>query len=154
MTTNGCWTIPARVALEMIDEVGARGGLDDSYLDHRGKKELSPRVSTAMTAAERSEAFATIVGPDEDWGRDPFFVICPDPGKHWQKVLIMNTSTEVATFRSITTDRSYKQKKTLRPAEGWWLDNSMMDASVQQTRAFASALRTYLDGRWTKKRGR
>ncbi len=35
-------------------------------------------------------------------------------------------------------------KKVLRPGEGWWLDNSMMDANVQQTRAIYAHLRDYL----------
>jgi hypothetical protein len=71
-------------------------------------------------------------------------VINFDPNDRWKKVLIVDTDTDIATFRSITEHPHYMPKKALRAGEGWWLDNSMMDANVQQMRAFCLNLKDYL----------
>jgi hypothetical protein len=147
MTNDGCWVIPAAVAMAMIEEMEALGGLDEKYFDHRRRPAFETLVSSQISPQERAEALAKVTGPAEDWGKDPFFVITSDPHDQWKKVLIVNTDTDTATFRSITTNPDYMPKKVLRPGEGWWLDNSMMDANVQQTRAFYSNLRAYLAGR-------
>ena len=144
MTTDGCWTIPASVALDMIEEMQAKGGLDEKYFDRRRRPTFETLVSTAMTAAEKAEALASVTGPNEKWGPKPFLVINFDPNDKWKKVLIVDTDTDTATFRSITERPDYKPKKVLRPDQGWWLDNSMMDANVQQMIAFYSNLRDYL----------
>ena len=134
----------ARVALEMIREMEGLGGLDEKYFDHRRRPSFETLVSSQMSPAKRSEALAKMIGPAEDWGADPFFVITSDPNGQWKKVVIVNTDTDIATFRSITENPKYMPKKVLRPGEGWWLDNSMMDANVQQMRALYSNLQTYL----------
>lgn len=146
-TANGYWTIPAAVALEMIEEMKALGGLDEKYFDRRERSGIETLVSTRLSSKSRAEALARVTGPTEDWGNDPFFVIASDPNDQWKKVLIVNQSNDVATFRSTTDDPDYMPKKVLRPSEGWWLDNSMMDANVQQTRAFLVNLRAYLSRR-------
>ena len=101
-------------------------------------------VSTRMTPAERKRELANFTGPEENWGSDPFFVVNSDPNDDWKKVLIVNTDTGTATFRSITENPGYSPKKVLRPGADWWLDNSMMDANVQQMKAFYSNLRDLL----------
>jgi hypothetical protein len=50
-----CWTIPAAVALEMIEEMGDRGGLDQKYFDHRRPPRFDTLVSTTMTSAEKQK---------------------------------------------------------------------------------------------------
>ena len=144
LTKDGCWTIPATVALEMIDEMESLGGLDEGYFDHRRRPSFETLISSEMTAAEKADALDGITGPDEDWGADPFFVINFDPNDQWKKVLIINTDNDIATFRSITENPDYMPKKVLRPDTDWWLDNSMMDANVQQMRAFHTQLKNYL----------
>ena len=59
--------------------------------------------------------------------------------------MIVNTDTDTATFRSITENPDYMPKKVLRPGGGWWLDNSMMDANVQQMMKFCTNLRDFLE---------
>lgn len=145
VTQEGCWTIPAALALEMMREMEALGGLDSRYFSTRGAWEVNTLVSNKMSREQRVKALESITGTDEDWGHDPFFVIVGDYNSRWQKVMIVNTQTNVATFRSITTDPEYMPKKVLRPDSGWWLDNSMMDADVQQTREFYAYLKEYLD---------
>jgi hypothetical protein len=143
-TKDGFWTIPAALALEMIEEMEALGGLDEKYIDSSRRPIFDSLVSSKMPLVERAAALSKVTGPEEDWGKSPFFVIASDPNGQWKKVLIVNTDTDVATFRSITENAEYMPKKVLRPDEGWWLDNSMMDANVQQMRAFYSSLRDYL----------
>jgi hypothetical protein len=143
-TKDGCWTIPAALALEMIEEMETRGGLDEKYFDLRRRPNFESVVSSKISLEEREAALSKITGPDEDWGASPFFVIASDPNGQWKKVLIVNTDNGVATFRSITENAEYMPKKVLRPDEGWWLDNSMMDANVQQMRVFYSNLRDCL----------
>ena len=146
LTKDGCWTVPAAIALEMVDEMEGLGGLDEEYFDQRRRPSFETLVSSEMSDAEKADALEGITGPDEDWGAAPFFVINFDPNDKWKKVLIINTDNDVATFRSITEDPDYMPRKVLRPDADWWLDNSMMDANVQQMRAFHLQLRNYLAG--------
>lgn len=143
-TKDGCWSIPAAIALEMIEEMEVLGGLDEKYFDHRRRPSFDTFVSTQMSPTERAEALSKVTGPEESWGNAPFFVITTDPNDQWKKVLIVNSDTKIATFRSVTENAEYMPKKDLRPGERWWLDNSMMDANIQQMRAFYTNLRTYL----------
>jgi hypothetical protein len=138
------WSIPASDALELMEEMDARGGLDDQFLDVRQEGPTETVVSTELDDDERAVRLAEITAEDEDWGEDPFFVIASDPNSSWQKVMLVDRETGTATFRSITTDPEYRPKKDLRPGEGWWLDNSMMDANVQQMRQFLRCLREFL----------
>jgi hypothetical protein len=147
MTKDGFWTIPAADALMMIEEMKALGGLDQRFEDHREELPISTLVSSQMSTSDRAQALAKVTGPEEDWGTAPFFVVDTDPHAQWKKVLIVNTDSDVATFRSITVNPDYKPKKVLRKGEGWWLDNSMLDANVQQTRAFYLHLRSYFEGK-------
>lgn len=144
LTKEGCWTLPAAVALEMIEEMVTKGGLDEQYFDHRRRPSFETLVSSKLKPAEKIEALQGVTGPDENWGKDPFFVITFDPNDRWKKVMIVATDSDTATFRSITEDPNYMPKKVLRPGARWWLDNSMMDANVQQMRAFRSNLKDYL----------
>lgn len=144
LTKDGAWTIPATVALEMIDEMESIGGLDEDYFDHRRRPSFETLTSVKMTMAEKADALEGFTGPDEQWGADPFFVINFDPNDQWKKVLIINTDSDIATFRSITENPDYMPRKVLRPDAGWWLDNSMMDANVQQMRAFHAQIKDYL----------
>jgi hypothetical protein len=147
LTKDGCWTIPASTALEMMDEMEALGGLGEEYFDQRRRPSFESKASTEMTAPERAEAWRGITGPEENWGADPFFVINFDPNDQWKKVLIINTQNRIATFRSITENPAYMPKKILRPDAAWWLDNSMMDANVQQMRIFRSQLKRHESAR-------
>lgn len=146
LTKEGCWTIPAAVALEMIAEMEASGGLSDEYHDLRKWNDFKTQVSTKMTPPEKMIALESIIGPDEDWGKDPFFVINSDPKNQWKKLMIINTDDDIATFRSITTDPNYMPRKELRKGADWWLNNSMQDCNVQQMRIFHLHLSSYLAG--------
>ncbi len=147
LTKEGCWTLPAATALEMMQQMAEQGGFDEAYFDHRRRPDFETIVSTGMSPTEKQEWLERITGPDEDWGSDPYFVITFDPNENWKKVMIVNTDDDTATFRSITEDPEYMPKKVLRPGADWWLDNSMMDANVQQMSPFLTNLEEYFESR-------
>jgi hypothetical protein len=95
LTKNGCWTIPAMVALNMMEEMDALGGMNEQYFDHRGRPYFETLVSSEMLPEQKTEALSKVTGPDEDWGENPFVVITYDPNKNWKKVMIVNT--DIAT---------------------------------------------------------
>lgn len=130
------WSIPADIALEMILEMEKRGGLKDEYLDPRPYSNFETIVSSEITTADKAEWLRLLTAPDEDWGFDPFFVVVSDPNENWRKAMIVNADNGVSTFRSVTRDPSYRPHKELRTDTEWRLDNSMLDANVQQMRQF------------------
>lgn len=142
LSSGEYWSLPLKTAVSLLDELASKGGLDEQYFDRRrpGFSAENPLVSDNMTAAEKAEWAARIFAEEEDWGQDPYFVIASDPNDNWRKVLIANRETGVVTFRSITQDDGYMPKKVLRQGSSWYLDNSMMDASVQQMRVFKQHL--------------
>lgn len=146
-TEKDIWTIPAEKALEMMEEMRSRGALGEEYFDRRTRFVCKTLVSTEMTSAERKRKLSSFTLPQEDWGSSPFFVVNSDPNDNWKKILIVNTDTSIATFRSITKGPDYRPRKQLRPGVDWWLDNSLMDANVQQMKAFHLNLRVYVDNK-------
>ena len=142
LSSGSYWSLPLQTAISLVDELTDKGGLDDKYLDQRraGFTAENPLVSDEMTPEERSQWSARLFAEDEDWGENPYFVITSDPNENWRKVLIANQNTGIVTFRSITQDDRYMPKKVLRKGSLWYLDNSMMDASVQQMRVFKQHL--------------
>ena len=150
-TKDGCWTIPVSVALSMLEEAEEAGMLDEQHDD--------PQVRHGGTANEiidsrtlgddgRRNEFDRIAGEDgePDWGPKPLFIIVqmPDiaqvPDKAWRKIMIVDTKREFCTFRSTTTDDSYKPV-VLLPQTHWRMDNAMQDASAAIMRKFLSVLR-------------
>ena len=142
---NGCWTIPVSVALSMLEEAEEGGMLDARYDDpqirHRGtaNKIIDSR---ALSDNERKNEFDNIVGEDgePDWGSDPIFIIVQMPDKTWRKIMIVDTKRGLCTFRSTTTDDSYKPV-VLLPQTLWRMDNAMQDASAAILREFLSVLK-------------
>ena len=135
-TKGKYWNIPSDAALKMMNDMEKRGGLKDEYFDPRPYSNFETIISSEMAAADKAEWLRTLTAPSEDWGSDPFFVVVSDPNDDWKKAMIVDTDSGTATFRSITRDPGYKQRKELRSDAEWWLDNSMLDANVQQMRQF------------------
>jgi hypothetical protein len=91
-----------------------------------------------------------ITDEGEAWGPRPFFVVLGedtklDPHKkNWRKILIVDPTTGRATFRSTTQSPTYKPRAEMRTDSEWVLDNSMMDANVNQARVFLAELESLL----------
>lgn len=142
LSSGAYWSLPLKTAISLVDELAEKGGLEEQYFDRRqpGFSAENPLISDNMTPAEKADWTARVFAEEEDWGTNPYFVIVSDPNDNWRKVLIANRKTGIVTFRSITQDGSYMPKKVLREGSSWYLDNSMMDANVQQMRVFRQQL--------------
>jgi hypothetical protein len=138
-TKNGYVVAPVSTALTLINNLKDRNAFTEKYADNRlgSQSEFDVLVSADMSASEREQWLVNITDPNEDWGSMPYFVIVSDPHPDWRKVFICNTETRFMTFRSIVRkSNSYMPKIMLRDNCDWWLDNSMMDASVHQMGVF------------------
>ena len=142
---DGCWTTPVSTALSMLEEAEEKYMLDERYDDpqirHCGvANEITD--SRALGNNERMSEFENIVGEDGEpsWGADPIFTIVQMPDKTWRKIMIVDTKRGLCTFRSTTTDDSYKPV-VLLPHTHWRMDNAMQDASAAILREFLSVLR-------------
>jgi len=95
-----------------------------------------------MTPEMRSKYWLEIRLPEDRWSRDVEFVVTQDPFRrnHWRKIGIVDHSTGRATFRSTTRDATYGQKKAIPDWNGWFLDNSMLDAGGREMGAFLDLL--------------
>lgn len=143
-TKDGYWTISAESALAMLGEMEQLGGFRDEYEDRRRRPNFEVTVSTKLSNQDLELQLEGITGTDEDWGEDPFFVIAHDPSGAWKKVMIVDQDG-ITTFRSITQDPDYMPKKVIRPNVDWWLDNSMMDANIQQMGVFYEHLQNFVN---------
>ena len=143
-TKDGYWSIPGLLALDMLSEIKTKGGFSKQFLDTRRRPNFSTVVSTHLSEADFKTALASITGDDEHWDNNTFFVITKDPDGCWKKAMLVSGSGET-TFRSITTDQAYKPRKSIRKDSTWWLDNSMMDANIQQMNTFHAHLKLHLE---------
>jgi hypothetical protein len=145
----GCWIIPVWQAARLLDEAAARGLLDERYDDpymrfgggtpHFVMSEGCDPVSRTSTLREITHSKG-----EPEWGASPLFVIGEEPGGSWRKVMLVDTAREVVTFRSLTTDRTYKPSIDLGVHAYWRLDNAMLDCSTQILRIFRNVLRMQL----------
>ena len=96
--------------------------------------------SRTLTLADRHRSLDEITFDDEHWGSDPLFVIAETPDGKWRKIMIVDTNSNVYTFRSMTADEGYGMKDTRRRNGRWLLDRSMQDASAAVMRQFLAVL--------------
>jgi hypothetical protein len=134
VSSGKAWSMSASLALDMLEKLEGKGGLDEKYFDLR-----NPGFDARAT--EDSALLEEITMPEESWDEDPFIVVLNDPNADWRKILIVNRKTRQAAFRSTTKNVDYMPRKELRPGSEWYLDNSMQDVNVQQARVFLETLR-------------
>lgn len=139
------WTIPVSVALSVLEDAEEAGMLDEQHDDpqvRHGGTANEMIDSRMLSDDERRNEFDGIVGEDgePDWGPKPLFIIAQMPDRTWRKIMIVDTEGEFCTFRSTTTDDSYKPV-VLLPQTHWRMDNAMQDASAAIMRNFLSVLR-------------
>lgn len=143
------WSIPSKLALDIMEEMESRGGLTDDYMfDPRGERLGAVYRSTDPDPDSR-RVLGEITMPSESWNDATWLVWedrpdRSDPTAQWRKCLLVDNESGIATFRSMTRYQLYKQKKELWPGSSWLLDNSMPDLSVEQVRAMLELLRGVL----------
>ena len=141
---NNTWSIDANLALQMLDELESKGGLDEKYDDITRRPDFKILVNEGMSEEKQISLLEEVTMPEEVWGKNPKLVVLndPSPDDQWRKILIVNRETGNATFRSTTKSADYMPRKNLRDDSEWFLDNSMQDANVQQAREFLRQLRS------------
>ncbi len=142
------WSCPTSIALELLEDLESQGGLQEEYFDTRpGNERIKIIISPETQISDPDlykEQCKNIFAPNEKWGEKPKVIALSDTDKDWKKVMILNHDNSYCTFRSLTKNASYMPKKDLEKSSEWWLDNAMMDASVQQMRIFHSHLKNLI----------
>jgi hypothetical protein len=64
---------------------------------------------------------------ESEW-RDSSAVICNQSCGTWRKVMLINHKNKRATFRSLTSDHTYRLCHKQPSIDGWLLDHAMLDA--------------------------
>jgi hypothetical protein len=145
-TKNGCWTLFASTARDLLERAAAEAMLakeyDDPY-ERFGGGAPSFLDSTSLSHVERAEIWREITreGREPDWGHTPAFVIATEAAGRWRKIMIVDTQRRAATFRSCTTNASYGMAFALPTTATWRMDNAMQDASTAIMRRFLEFLR-------------
>lgn len=145
------WSIPTSLAVDMMEEMESRGGLDDRYLLNWPGDHQDAVFRSSEPDPDPHRVLQEITLPSESWG-DPSWLVWQNrpqpsnPASMWRKCLLVDSRNGVATFRSTTTDWTYKQRKEMRPGAMWFLDNSMPDLSVEQVRVMLEYVRGCLSG--------
>lgn len=135
LTAGSAWSMPADLALQMLKSLEAKDGLNERYIDKERRPDFKVSIDLSLTDL-------TMEG--ETWGPRTRTVVLTDPQIQWRKVMLFDPDARIVTFRSLTKDTSYMPRTDLRPACEWFLDNSMQDSNIQQTRVFLQALQTFL----------
>lgn len=130
----------------MLEDAEERGMLDEGYDDpqiRHGGTENTLIESRSLSQLERNEEFVLITTDDErgNWGQSPLFIIVEVPDETWRKILLIDTARELCTFRSTTTDTTYRMKRYEGMSHPWLMDRSMQDASAAMMRQFLQVLR-------------
>lgn len=149
---TGLWRIPVSVALDLLNQAYDEGMLDRTHDDRQerhGRPDNEFIFSWELDLEEREGMFASIVNHNredsvQDWGGDPVFVIIEVPDAirsiTWRKIMIIDTERTICTFRSTTTDPTYRKGIADGMIHPWLLDNSMQDASSKMMRTFRQIL--------------
>ena len=147
-TENGCWTIPLEVAADLLERASHKDMLnpvyDDPYMRFGGTGPLI-MDSRLLSSVVRDTLLSEIIGyPIEpDWGEEPLFLVAVQvEGGSWRKIMIIDTHHKLCTFRSTTTDSSYRPVIRDQHKGVWYLENSMQDASTATMRAFLNGFRS------------
>ena len=142
---TGIWRLPVPIALRLLELADSEGILDEEFDDLQercGGIDNTIIDSQSLSRQERERGFASIVNVNRepDWGSDPLFIIIEVPDGTWRKIMIVDSDRATCTFRSTTTDPSYRQGVADGMIPPWRLDNAMQDASRMMMREFQRVL--------------
>ena len=143
LNKEGCWAIPCNLAVQIMEKAKEDKLLDsqydDTYVRFGGG---DPEFKTSNTI-DNPRLFREITrdAGEPNWGSKSFFAIGVEPGKDWRKVMIVDADCKTVTFRSLTTDSSYRPIIHIDNNSDCNLDNSMLDCSTEIMRFFLKELR-------------
>lgn len=139
------WSLPADKALLLLTAASDAGLLQDNQDDPSlivRYKVIAPGDAEYQTRM-REVIVAPFNGEDRDelW-QNSVAVICYQKCGHWLKVMLIDRDQKRVTFRSLTDDPKYGMAlKKWRSADGWFLDNAMLDAHMSAFRIWLNYLK-------------
>ena len=121
------WRIPISRALDMMRQAKKKGLFDD-FGNNIGK------ISENFIIDPRNHDYSDMIGCvlvespyDDEWSQC-VAVLCVQSDKMWRKVMMLSFDTGNATFRSLSSCNSYRFFRNEMTADGWKLDQAMLDA--------------------------
>ncbi|MCK4947728.1 MAG: hypothetical protein KAQ99_01420 [Candidatus Aureabacteria bacterium] len=141
----GFWTIPTKIIVELLKEAEEKELFDKIYND---KYERFEGGTASFIYSDKTPDYQkhlnkiTCFSKNEpEWiFKKPFFVISQEPGNTWRKIMIVKQDFSLITFRSCTTEKTYRPKIYMEDDSLWFVDNAMMDVSVQVMKIFKERL--------------
>jgi hypothetical protein len=125
--SGSCWSITIKKAREMM-LLALDAGYFNQPTDDPGLIKSAVVVKPDMPDYEY--LINTILVQDDfesEW-RDSSAVICNQSCGTWRKVMLINHKNKRATFRSLTSDHTYRLCHKQPSIDGWLLDRAMLDA--------------------------
>lgn len=146
---SGFWSIPTRLALDLMLNATDRGWLDGRYDDPQVRHEGSDNItidSRELGVHDRRVLFDSItcIEGEPNWGDDPLFAVVEVPDGTWRKIMIVDSEKQFCTFRSTTTDVDYKPVIADPNLSPWRMDNAMQDAGAAMIREYLRILSSEL----------
>lgn len=127
---RSCWSISKVAALELIrradqahcfdEENAGVGSIESVDTAIPGKADYSKLIGQALVKGDF----------ENDW-ENSIAIICNQEDGNWRKIMLFNPKTQKVTFRSLTSDSTYKlaaKKLAVRDDSNWYLDRAMLDA--------------------------
>lgn len=129
---NDWWDADIRDVLAVMESAERKGYFEGSdqtkaYIvrsDYRDwpRKEIDEIYSKCLVEPMSNR------DPDSEW-RGCIAHVCYQRCGSWRKVMLVHPETGRITFRSFTIEAGYKHSyKTFKTKDGWFLDQSMLDA--------------------------
>ncbi len=125
---NGaCWSITIQKAQEMM-LLAQHAGYFNQYAEDPGLIKSVVIAKPGMANYEQLLGTALVQGDFEHEWQNSSAVICNQSCGRWRKIMVLNNSTGKVTFRSLTSDSTYRLCHKQPSADGWLLDRAMIDA--------------------------
>lgn len=121
------WSLPIDRALQMM-QLAKQAGFFDINSDDPGKIASVIVAEPGNVAYEKIIAKALVNSDFESEWQNSAAIICNQACGQWRKIMIVNFNTRKVTFRSLTSDRTYRFARREESSDGWRLDRSMLDA--------------------------
>ena len=146
MTDGAPWTTRATTVLALLtaaEHAGMLGPELDDPFQRWGGGTAHHLASLGLDRGERLVQLGMLTIDEQDalrW-RNGHFIVGTEPSDTWKKVLLVDWGADLVTFRSTTSDLSYRPAKVVAAwGDRWRLDNAMQDVSTATARAFLHLL--------------
>lgn len=109
-------------------QLAKQAGFFDINSDDPGKIASVIVAEPGRAGYDKSIVKALVNSDFESEWKNCAAIICNQACGQWRKIMIVNFNTRKVTFRSLTSDRTYRFARREESSDGWRLDRSMLDA--------------------------